>query len=53
MPELAEYATAVLSAYGVCLLALGALTLASLRRAAAVRRRLEQVETRMARHDDT
>ncbi|MEL6236201.1 MAG: heme exporter protein CcmD [Pseudomonadota bacterium] len=44
MPELGQYATAVLGAYGVALLAIAALALGSVLRDRRTRRRLQALE---------
>ena len=49
-PDLGQYAAQVLSAYAVAILLLLGLTGLSLRRAAAKRRQLEQLEKRRVRH---
>ncbi|MCC6007033.1 MAG: heme exporter protein CcmD [Rhodobacteraceae bacterium] len=46
MPDLGQYAGWVLAAYGVTLLGLGAIVVASLVRAGRVRRQLEALEAR-------
>ncbi|MBF9033468.1 heme exporter protein CcmD [Rhodobacterales bacterium HKCCE2091] len=46
MPDLGRYATEVLTAYGVSIVALAALVWLSVRQARRVRRRLEDVEAR-------
>ncbi|WP_081805557.1 heme exporter protein CcmD [Actibacterium mucosum] len=48
MPDLGFYATAVLSAYGISLVSLAAIILASIRRGAMARRRLAEAEAREA-----
>lgn len=50
MPDLGKYAFAVLSAYGVSLLLMAVLVVASLWRSARVRRALAAQEERMQGH---
>lgn len=50
MPDLGQYAGPVLSAYGVAIVLLLGLTAMSLKRAAAKRRQLAELEKRRVRH---
>jgi heme exporter protein D len=50
IPELGKYAPTVLGAYAVTLALIALLVIASLWRAARVRRRLAVLETRRVRH---
>jgi heme exporter protein D len=52
MPDLGRYAGTVLAAYGVTLALLALLVALSWWRATLVRRRLDEVETRMGRRDE-
>lgn len=49
MPDLGKYAAAVLSAYGVTLLLLAGIVVASLRHSAVARRRLDDIESRVGK----
>ncbi|MFP7570627.1 heme exporter protein CcmD [Marivita sp. S2033] len=50
MPDLGKYAFEVLSSYGVTLLLLGVIVIASLRRARKARAALDEVEARRGQH---